>query len=285
MSVRIILSAYDSGYRETRMGRGPGCFLENGLATRLEAAGHSVAVVTVDPEPAFPAEVATGFAVMAEIAEAVRDAVAAGAFPLVLAGNCNSSVGTVSGLTPRPVGVVWFDAHADFNTPESTTTGFLDGMGLAILAGHCWRPMAETIPGFAPLPEERVILAAARDVDAAERERLSVSDIAVLSDQDLNAGNGGKRLAAALDRMAAAVEAVHLHIDLDVHDATIAPANHFQPPGGLAPERLQAMVALVAERLPVAAAYLGAYDPAVDPDHVTLRSGMALIETIVGSIN
>ncbi len=267
------------------MGKGPERFLSAGLVQRLEALGQTVITATVDPVPAFPAEVETGFTVMRGVAEAVQAAVAAGAFPLVLAGNCNTTVGTVSGLGPRRIGVVWFDAHADFNTPETSGTGFLDGMGLAILTGRCWQALAGTIPGYAPLSDDRVVLAGARDLDVLERERLEGCAIACLSDAALNAEDGPERMSTALDVLAQEVEAVHLHIDLDVHDARIAPANHFQPPGGLAPQRLQDMVAQVAERLPVASAYLGAYDPEVDPERVTLKSGFALIETIVKSLD
>ena len=282
MKITVIVSPYDSAQVRTRMGKGPDCFLASGLAARLEAQGHCVDEIAIDPRPTFPAEVETGFQVMQGVAEAVRGAVSNGACPLVLAGNCITSVGTVSGLSPRPVGVVWFDAHADFNTPETTTSGFLDGMGLAILTGRCWQTLAKSIPGYAPLAEDRIILAAARDVDAGEQARLSTSGITALSDRALTAEDGQAHLAAALNRLAERVEAVHLHIDLDVHDATVAPANHFQPPGGLSPARLRELVGLVAERLPVASAYLGAYDPDVDRSGVTLRSGFALIETILG---
>ena len=267
------------------MGRGPERFLSEGLVQRLEALGQAVTTATVDPAPAFPAEVETGFAVMRGVAEAVRGAAASGAFPLVLAGNCNTSVGTVSGLSPRRVGVVWFDAHADFNTPETSSSGFLDGMGLAILTGRCWQPLAQTLPGYAPLPDDQVILAGARDLDVLERGSLADSAIACLSDAALIAEDGAAKLSAALEALAQEVEAVHLHIDLDVHDAGIAPANQFQPPGGLTPQRLQEMVALVAGRLPVASAYLGAYDPDCDPQKVALKSGFALIETIVKSLD
>ena len=69
-------------------------------------------------------------------------------FPVVLAGNCNSYVGTLAGLETDRAGVSWFDAHGDFNTPETTTTGFLDGMGLAMASGRCWKAMPETIAWF-----------------------------------------------------------------------------------------------------------------------------------------
>lgn len=267
------------------MGLGPSCFLENGAVDRLVAGGHDVTVATVDPRPSFPAEIATGFAVMRGVAEAVQAAIDDTAFPLILAGNCNSSVGTVSGLSPRRVGVVWFDAHADFETPDSTVSGFFDGMGLAILTGHGWQPLADSIPGFAPVDEGLVVLAGARDVEPLEKARLSRSRITWLSDRDLVATGADRRLMDALEDMTSLVDGVYLHIDLDAHDARIAPANHYAPPGGLTPERLRELIALTASRIPVLAAALTAYDPAVDPGRVTLESGLSLMETIADAVS
>lgn len=281
MKIHLILSPYDSGHFEARMGKGPGHFMKHGAVERLREKGHDVTVATVDPRQAFPTEVATGFAVMHSISELVKGAVTAGAFPLVLAGNCSTSVGTVSGLAPRRVGVVWFDAHGDSNTPETSSSGFLDGMGLAVLTGDCWQPLAETVPGFAPLPEEQVILAGARDFDDLEWKRLAASKVAYLSDQDLNDKDMSRKLGGALEDLAGRVDGIHLHIDLDVHDARVAPANHFDAPGGVTPARLREAVALVVESIPVLSAYMGAYDPDVDRDGATLASGFALMETIL----
>jgi arginase len=91
----------------------------------------SLAFVDVVPEADPPAEVAVAFELDRLVSEQVCEAVAEGEFPLVLSGNCNTSIGTLAGVGPEGLGVVWFDAHADFNTPETTTTGFMDGMGLA----------------------------------------------------------------------------------------------------------------------------------------------------------
>jgi arginase len=192
-----------------------------------------------------------------------------------------TSAGTVSDLAPHKIGVLWFDAHADFNTPESSSTGFLDGMGLAILTGHCWRPLAESISGYAPIPEENVILAGARDFDALEWERLSKSKITYLSDRDINDDDMERTVGKTLDRLATGVDGIYLHVDLDVYDVRIAPANHFRPPGGVTPERLRHVIEFIVGRIPVVAAYIGSYDPDVDPDGVTLRSSLILLETIV----
>jgi len=284
MQIRIIKSSFDTGQYEIRMGRGPGRILDGGAVARLQALGHEVRVVNVDPKPAFPAEVSTAFAVMAGVAEEVRRAMAGGDFPIVLAGNCNTTVGAVSGLAPRQAGVVWFDGHADFETPETTTSGFVDGMGLAVLTGRCWQSLAASVPGFAPLPEKNVILAGASDFGPSERESLRNSEIVYLSDTVLAAPDKSGRLRSALADLAERVSGIHLHIDLDVHDPRLARANQFRPPGGLAPERLQAVIKEVVEVVPILSVAITAYDPDVDPDGVTLQSCLTLLEIVAGRL-
>lgn len=129
LGIRIILAPYDSGHRSARMGNGPEHLLDNGLKGVLQADRRKVQSMTVESQSSLLAEVATAFELDRLIATETRLAVEAGEFPLVLSGNCNSSVGTISGAGIGNLRVVWFDAHADFNTPKTTTTGFLDGDG------------------------------------------------------------------------------------------------------------------------------------------------------------
>lgn len=68
------------------------------------------------------------------------------------------SMGTVAGVGSAGLGAVWFDAHADFDTPEDNLSGFFDVMGLAILTGSGWRALRETIPGVSPIDEGKVVL-------------------------------------------------------------------------------------------------------------------------------
>ena len=103
-------------------------------------------------------------------------------------------VGTLGGLGTGPTGVRWFDAHGDFNTPESTLGGFLDGMALAIATGRCWIGLAATVPGFTPVAEENVVLVGARDLDPAEGELLRASRV-----QHLPSDAPTSRIASAIE--------------------------------------------------------------------------------------
>jgi arginase len=98
----------------------------------------------------------------------------------VLAGNCISCIGTLAGLGDPPPAIIRLDAHGDFNTPESTLSGFLDGMVLATAVGRCWGKLAATIPGFHPTPEAQVVLLSARDFDVDERALLDHSAVSLI---------------------------------------------------------------------------------------------------------
>jgi arginase len=284
MSIRLIQVPYDSGARNRRLGRGPLYFIENGLLNRLP--GPVTPVVVESPED-FPKEVSTGFELMRGVAREVRAAATEGAFPLVVAGNCNTTVGALGGLsaTHPGIGLVWFDAHGEFNTPETTTTGFLDGMGLAIATGHCWKPLASSIPGFEPVPDQRVILAGVRDLDPAEVAQFDASDITVISADTMRRQGAATALQDALKALAQQASALYIHIDLDVHDPALAPVNPYKPEGGLAPAELQTAVRAVTGQLPLAGATVAAYDPDADVAHRGLDASLDLIELLhqVGS--
>src|SRR5436309_2130353 len=138
MDIAIITVPYDSGLRNERMGRGPGCILEAGFAERLADDGHRVSVSAIETRTTFRVEAEVGVDLADQVASGVRAARARSALPMILSGNCNTSVGTLAGLG-HEVGVVWFDAHGDFNTPETSPSGYFDGMALAIATGRCWR--------------------------------------------------------------------------------------------------------------------------------------------------
>ena len=243
-------------------------------------------VTIIDVPAPFPTEVGTSFAVYRSLAKRVATAVRRGEHPLVLAGNCGSALGTVSGIqagTPNDsrVGVIWLDAHADFNTPDTTTTGFLDGTVLAALTGRGWNAMTAAIPGFRPVPDEDVILVGARDIDPAEERLLAASGVTRVEASRIRADGVAAALDAALTALARHVSRVYLHIDLDVHDPSAAQANQYPVPNGLTPNDVRELVGVVAQRFEIAATALTAYDPSYDDRMLTV--GLELIDVIAHS--
>ena len=277
---RIVAVPYDSGHRGLRMGGGPEHLLENGLAEELGAEGRKVRREVLHPESTLLAEVATAFELDCLVSGSVCGAISRGEFPLVLSGNCNTSTGTLAGANPEGLGVVWFDGHADFNTPGTTKTGFSDNMGLAIAVGHCWEAMAAGVPGFKPVAEENMVLAGAREIDAAEKTRLSASEVMVAGANGIRQ-EGLRVFEEALEGLRARVERVYVHLDLDVLDPEEAGrANEFAPKDGLSAGELEAASEMVRDRFAIAAAGIASYDPICDGNGRVLQAALACAKTL-----
>jgi arginase len=272
MRVQLIAVPYDSGHRGKRMGAGPEYLLEAGLDTRLLRAGHHVRIRVVDAPPdSWRAEIHTAFELAQAVARAVAEAIADDVFPLVLSGNCApAALGCISALRGAPV-ALWFDAHGDFNTPDTTVGGFLDGMALATLTGRCWPHLSASIPGFEPVREESVALIGARDFDPLEAAALKTSAIRLIPPGEL-----GERLPAVLGELQGEHRPAYLHLDLDVLDPAEGRVNSYAAPGGLSRTEIGWAIGAITEAVPVAAAALTAFDPSSDPGDRGLDAALAL---------
>jgi arginase len=286
-SITIFAVPYDSGHRSLRMGAGPEHLLSNRMAGVLAATGREIRSEVLQPTSPFRAEIATAFELFGMLAKRVHEATASGSFPLVLSGNCNATVGVIAGLagaSPKEteeVGLIWFDGHADFNTPETTTSGFLDGMGLAIAVGHCWTQMVRTVPAFRAVREKNVVLIGSRGATPVEKERLWASKATLMEEQSVRALGAQGALGPALNAMSGRVRRVHVHLDLDVLDPeAVDPANEFAPEGGLRVEEVEACIRAIRERLEVTSATVASYDPSFDHEGRVLRAGIALVRAL-----
>ncbi len=261
-AIRLIAVPYELGRLRDGVGLGPGSLLEHGAVDALGAHGAAVETTMIEVDEPADNEVDTSFAVIRRVADAVRAARSSGEFPVILSGSCFSAVGVVAGLGETTPGVVWFDAHADFNEPGTAVYGYLDGMGLAILVGDAWQGLAAQVPGARPLPETAIVLAGARAIDDPERVRLEASSIKQLPVTSL----GPAALVEAIDSIEPAPSGLYLHVDLDVLDSDVARVNRYAAPGGLSAEELEASLrALLGDRR-VRAVSLTAYEPEADPD-------------------
>jgi len=278
VEIQLLAVPYDSGHRGARMGAGPEALLNAGLEDALRENGHRVHTKIAElPADSWHAEIQTSFELMRMLSAAVKEAVEARRFPIVLAGNCNTAVGTISGLGPKSTGVAWFDAHADFNTPETTASGFLDGTAVAIITGRCWTQLAATVPGFEPVPDDRICLIGTRDIDSLEGGLLAESDVDVIGPRKLRSD-----LAGSLTSITQHAQKMYVHLDLDVLDATVAAANRYAVTGGLTIEDVEHALSQIARLLPVAGLTLSAYDPGVDAEGEAAEAAIRLICTAAG---
>jgi arginase len=270
MNTVLVQVPYHLGRRDVGMANGVPVLAET-LTRDLGAE-----TIVVEPEQEFRNEIAASMDVVRAVAERVREVTADGAFPLVLAGNCNSSLGTVAGLgTPDDLGVVWFDAHGDFNTPETTTGGFFDGMALAMLTGSGWAALRTTVERLRPVDEASVVHVGGRDFDPAEEERLDRSHVRRVPP--------GGQLEAALDALATRVTGVYVHVDLDVLDLSEGRANWFACEGGLTAAEIADAIEAIATRSTILAAALTAYQPDCDAEGRIPGAAALIAGRIVGS--
>lgn len=280
MDVSLLYVPFMAGDGAHPVSQAPAYYARAGTEALLAGLGvlgssHRVGIGT----PAGPGGPAAAAAVSRVLQQTVRSAVTAGRLPIVLAGSCDAAIGVAAGLDPGRCGLVWVDAHGDFNTPQSSASGFFPGMSLAVVTGHCHQQLWTSLGGRPRIPEELVVLAGVRSLSpAAEARRLHNSAIHVVPwEQGMPRGD----ITAALDQLASHADQVYLHIDNDAFDPATAPGVVDEPvPGGLSLGQMEALIQALAARLPIAAATIATYTPANDRHDQTLTADLRIIELL-----
>jgi len=249
--IQLIVVPYDSGQRAHRMGRGPERFLECGLAQQLEELGWTTAISFIEADGN---AVESAFALASKVADTARAARARQSLPVILAGNCITSLGGFAGVDSAAA-MLWLDAHADFNTPETSPSGFLDGMALAVITGRCHIDESSKVGGFSALPDSELVMIGTRAID--DGEVAALKNVATVQT--------AAQLRAALANLQR--EQLYLHVDLDVLDPDSLRANQFATANGLTTAELMECVAVAARVKQIGAVAITAYDPDADTEN------------------
>lgn len=260
----IIEVPFHLGLENVAVGRGPRELLAGGLDQLLGSHGMPAVVSHVrlrDLRSQGPDSIVD---VNRVVKHAVQQAVEEETIPVVLAGNCNSAVGTIAGLETPRLGIVWLDRHPDFHTPETSISGNIEGMTLAILTGHCHEELRERIGLERIVSEHDVVLACFWDVEPGEKERLEDSWI------NAHPADSLALLPVALDQLRERVDGVYLHIDTDFLE------------GVENPERF---VSLVRESVPVVAVGVTNYNPDLDAGGSWKREILKVLEGLRPRVN
>jgi arginase len=214
-----------------------------------------------------------------QVRRLVDAAVSAGELPVVLAGSCDVAPAVLAGVEQDEPGVVWIDAHADFNTPRTSISGFWPGMTLAVVVGDCGRDVWSAIGGE-PVAAERVLLLGVRSLSPEEEsQRLRQSPLRVIA---WRVGLPAEDVDAALESLRQEADRVYLHLDLDALDPSIG-KGVVDPPvaGGISRPQLNELLSAINDRLTVVGVTVATYTPAKD-DGRTLPVAIDGIRRLIG---
>jgi arginase len=183
------------------------------------------------------------------IAGAVATSVQAKNFPLVLGGDHSLSIGSVRGAARnRKIGVIWIDAHPDFNTAETTPSGNIHGMSLALLAGMGDQRLVqlwdESIPVIDPT---KIAIIGARDVDGGEKANLQKAGAMVMGMEQIDRYGMVTAIEKAIERVSRDVDGIYLSLDLDALDPQHAPGVGTPVPAGLTQRETHLACEMIAE--------------------------------------
>jgi len=209
-------------------------------------------------------------AIHRSLAEIARQAIEKGNRPISIAGDCCSAVGMLAGLQRAkldPV-LIWFDAHGDFNTWETTPSGFLGGMPLAMLVGKGEQTLLSALE-LKPLPEDRVVLTDARDLDPGEKRLIEAANIAHLTD------------VKGLLELNLPDAPLYIHLDTDIVNLAEAPAMNYPAAGGPSAEELHAVLKHLNRTGNIAAVSVSTWNPKLDEDGQSRQVCMALLDSLI----
>ncbi len=284
MKIQVLTLPYNVQGKGIGGASGPAALLEAGLASQLLNQGHEVpAPLTVALPPEEEAQYGgwnrVGLA-GGRLADLVSRAGGEASFVLGLLADCNGVLGMLGGLQlstsgGRRVGLVYVDAHGDYNTPETSLSGMLGGMPVAVAAGKCLHRLRIRNHLDPPLHPQDIVMMGLRDLDPLERQAVVEDGLVTLTEQDLITCSPAMHRAVV--SLSARVEAVCIHVDLDILDPSVAPAAGLPSPGGLTGGQLGRALKAMIGYPKVAALSLVSYRADRDEDKRTLGEVMCAI--------
>ena len=300
-SVEIIGVPLDHGAGRRGVSMGPSALRIAGLQDalrRAEIASTDTGDIEIPiPEVRDPGDTKQRYLEVVETAcrrlsDRVVSTLSQGQIPLVLGGDHSVAIGTISGVAthlhqpelsePPKVGVLWFDAHADLNTPDTSPTGNIHGMPLACMLGK--GPEALTGIGFSgpKISSRRVVQVGLRELDPDEKRRIHESEITAYTMEDIDRRGLPEVVEEALETVLADCDHLHVSFDIDVIDPRFAPGTGTARPGGLTYREAHLAMEMVAETEAVRSLELVEVNPVLDEGNRTAEVGVGIIASALG---
>src|SRR3990170_694352 len=298
--VHLIGVPLDLGAGRRGVDMGPSALRIAGVSKVLEGLGYQVVDdgdITVtcpevqgmtDPKLKYLPEIVRTVSLLCE---KVQQSMARGEIPLVLGGDHSMAIGTISGVSThyrqegKKLGLLWFDAHGDANTPETTPSGNIHGMPLAVVLGRGAKELVE-VGGFASnesrVDPDRVVLIGVRSIDECERGVLKELGIVVFTMENIDRRGIHAVTKEAIEIASAGTEAFHVSFDVDVLDPSVATGVGTPSRGGLTYREAHTAMELVAESGKLCSLEMAEVNPVLDVRNSTAEVAVELIGSALG---
>jgi arginase len=288
--IKIIGVPVDLGQEQRGVDLGPGALRYAGISARLSGLGHQVQdagnlpvpvrdVLTAERELHYLPSIAK---VCEAVYQAGHQAVSEGFLPLFMGGDHSLAIGSIGGVTHhQPVGLIWIDAHGDFNTPATTLTGNIHGMCVATLLGEGYSELVHAGRRGPKLQPADVVLIGIRELDPQERVRLKESGIAVYTMRDIDERGMGCVAREALEKLSHQAR-LHVSLDLDGLDPLEVPGVGTTSPGGLTYREAQLLMEIIADSQRLSSLDIVEINPILDQRNQTAKVAVELAASLFG---
>lgn len=292
-NIRIIGAPSDFGQGRRGVDMGPSAIRYAGLQEKLAQLGHQVEDLGNIPVPQPEMHHVTNtnlkylnevLAVCNTLYASVKEVMEAGYTPVILGGDHSISIGSVAGVaaTKKPFGVIWFDAHGDMNTDESTPSGNIHGMPLAANLGIGNRELLQVGGPSPKVKAENVVLVGARAIDDAEAKLIRESGIRVFSMPDIDRLGMARVMEEAIRIASDGTQGIHLSLDLDALDPMYVPGVGTPVNGGVTYREGHLAMEMISASDKLISVDVVEVNPILDEQNRTGRMAVELVESLFG---
>jgi arginase len=292
-NISIIGVPMDLGQMRRGVDMGPSAIRYAGVAERLERLGHTINDLG-NIEIAQPERVHTSDSTLRnlkavaegnqKLGDKVDEVIASNDFPLVLGGDHSIAIGTLAGVSKHyeNLGVIWYDAHGDLNTSDTSPSGNIHGMPLAVSLGIGDESLTG-IGGYSPkVKPENIVIIGARSLDEGERELIKDRGIKVFTMHEVDRMGMTKVMEEAISYLKEKTDGVHLSLDLDGLDPSDAPGVGTPVLGGISYRESHLAMEMLAESNLITSAEFVEVNPILDDKNRTASVAVALMGSLFG---
>ena len=289
----IVGVAIDLGAGTPGVSLGPSAIRYAGVVERLENIGYDVMdqgdIVAI--KPASPHSEGTNLKnldevtrVNTELCKKVSDIMAEGRFPLVLGGDHSIAIGTIAGILQHKsnLGVIWFDAHGDINTDETSPSGNIHGMPVAVSLGLGHERLTAIGGSDKKLDAKKIVFVGCRDLDSGERKILKDLGITVFTMHEIDRLGMTEVINRAIAIASDGTDGIHVSFDLDSMDPLFVQGTGTRVPGGLTYRESHLALEMIALTDKVVSAEFVEVNPIIDNKNQTAKTAVALIGSLMG---